>query len=293
MSIKQRMVMNYFFKFLLYIVLIGLAVVMLLPFIWSFITSIRPNAEIVKIPISLIPSKIDFSHYVNLFRDMDWGVYFWNSISVTFVIIFSNLFFCSLAAYAFAKFEFKHKKLLLKIMMVSMMIPSIITLVPQFIVVSKFPLVGGNNIFGQGGSGFVDTFMGIILPSAVSIYGLLFMRQFFLNTPKEIGESARVDGAGELKIFFIYLRMVFPGLMTLGLFTFNSTWNSYLWPSLIMVTDESKWLLSIALKNYQIVYDNNYGPLMAGSIIISLPVILVFSFTQKFLLEKFVFDGIK
>lgn len=281
-------------KVAVFLLMALVGVIMLLPFYWSLMTSFRDNSEIMRLPISLFPKKFTLFHWIHLFQDYPWGKYFFNSFFVTILGVFTNLFFGSMAAYSFSKIRFKARSMILKVFTASMMLPGIIMLIPQYLVVAKFPFVNCNNILGQGGTGFLNTYWGLILPGAVGVYGVLFMRQFFMTTPDEIGEAARVDGAGEIKIFAsLYLRMVVPGLMTLGVFTFSAYWNSFLWPSLVLVSDQTKWVLPIALKNYQVLYTDNYGPLMAGSVFITIPVFIVFLFTQKYYITNITFAGIK
>lgn len=158
------------------------------------------------------------------------------------------------------------------------MMPGIVMLIPQFIATLKL--------------GLMDNLLGVILPGCVGVYSMLFIRQFLLTTPKDIGEAAELDGAGRFRIFLIYLRMVLPGIATLGLFSFNGAWNAYLWPSIVLM-DERTWVLSIALKNYSAFYTDNFGPLMAGSIVVILPVLALFLVAQKFFVNNITFSGMK
>ena len=138
--------------------------------------------------------------------------------------------------------------------------------------------------------GLYNSLFGVILPNAVSIYGILFLRQFFTNLSDEIGDAARIDGASGFRVFLIYFKMALPGIMTLGLFTFVSTWSSYLWPSLILF-DESKFTLGQALQEFQT--SASTGEMMAGSLLSLLPIIILFIFTQKYFLKQTTYTGIK
>lgn len=281
---------------ILFVLLAVLGIIMLIPFYWSIITSFTPKLELEN-GFSLIPRGFTLENWMSLF-EQNWLLYIFNTVFIAFMQIFLSLLFCSMAAYVFAKFEFKGKRIIYQIMLISMMMPSIITLIPQFIVITHLPFIGGNdglgnstgNTMGDVGPGLLNSLWGVIMPQAVSIYGILFLRQFFVNTSDVIGDAARIDGAGEFRIFTIYLRMAIPGITTLGLFTFVSTWNSYLWPSLILYS-QSKFTLGIALQEYQAMA--NTGEMMAGSLISIIPIIVLFMFTQKYFMKQASYTGVK
>lgn len=281
-------------RVLIYLLMAAFAVIMLLPFYWSIITAIRPLMESMRIPISFVPSEITFDNFTEFFSKQDnFFSALGNTIIITAVGMFTNLFFGSMAGYAFSKLRFRGRKIIFKIMILSLMIPSIVTLLPQYYVLAKFPLVGGNDIFGNGGSGFIGTVLAVILPGAIGVYGIFFMRQFFHGVPAALGEAARVDGASEFRIFWqIYLPQVSSGLITLGIITFNSYWNSYLWPSVVLISGDVS-VLSLILGQYQQIYETDYGAIMAGSLIIMLPSLLIFAFLQKYFMNTVTFAGIK
>ena len=198
-----------------------------------------------------------------------------------------------MAGYAFSKLRFRGRKLIFKIMLSSLMVPSIVTLLPQYYVLARFPLVGGNDILGEGGAGFIGTPWAVILPGAIGVYGVFFMRQFFHGVPNALGEAARVDGASEFRIFWqIYLPQVVPGIITLGITTFNSYWNSYLWPSVVLISSDVS-VLSLLLGQYQQIYETDYGAIMAGSLSIMLPSLIIFAFLQKYFMHTVTFAGVK
>lgn len=281
-------------RILIYLLMTFFAVIMLLPFYWSIITAIRPQAESMAIPISFIPKEITFDNFTNFFtKQTNFFSALGYTVLITVVGMFTNLFFGSMAGYAFSKLEFRGRKTIFKIMIASLMVPSIVTLLPQYFVLAKFPLIGGNDITGTGGAGFIGTPWAVVLPGAIGVYGIFFMRQFFHGTPKALGEAARIDGASEFRIFWqIYLPQVTSGLITLGIITFNSYWNSYLWPSVVLSVGDVS-MLSLILGRYQQIYDTDYGAIMAGSIIIMLPSLLIFAFLQKYFLNTVTFAGIK
>ncbi len=281
-------------KIILYLFMAACAAIMLLPFYWSIITAIRPALESMRIPLSFVPEEVTLDNFTAFFSKQD---NFFSALGYTLFItavgMFTNLFFGSMAGYAFSKLRFRGRKLIFKIMLSSLMVPSIVTLLPQYYVLARFPLVGGNDILGEGGAGFIGTPWAVILPGAIGVYGVFFMRQFFHGVPNALGEAARVDGASEFRIFWqIYLPQVVPGIITLGITTFNSYWNSYLWPSVVLISSDVS-VLSLLLGQYQQIYETDYGAIMAGSLIIMLPSLLIFAFLQKYFMHTVTFAGVK
>ena len=283
-----------FMKIGIYYVILGIiGVIMILPFYWSIITSLRPNEGIFSIPIKWFPSEITFDHYIKAFTTVPFGRYFLNSSYLAIMGVLFNLFFGSLAGYAFAKLKFRFKDQIFKILLTSLMVPGIVTLIPSYIILRHFPLVGGNNLFGQGGNGFINSFWAVILPGAAGAFAVFFMRQFFLTLPDDLGEAARIEGAGEFWIFWrVYLPLAKPALAALGILTFQSGWNLFLWP-LIVLNDPNKWTVQIGLQAFSFNYATQYGPMMAASVVASIPLLGVFIFAQKYFIQGIAFSGIK
>lgn len=263
-----------------YLLLIAVAIVMFVPFYWMLLISFRPYEEISSYPVNLLPTSFTFDHYTTFF---EFGAFKFigNTLIVIVAVCVSQLLFCAMAGYSLARLRYPGKSFIVKFFMATMMIPGIISLIPQYMVVNAF--------------GAVDSLWGIILPSTYSIYGCLFMRSFFMATPSEIAEAARIDGASEFKIFVkLYIPMVLPGFLTLALFTFNGCWNNYLWPSLVLPTMEDTWgTLAVALKSFEGAYGYDYGNVMAGSVIMAIPSMLIFICGQKYFVENQSFAGIK
>ena len=269
-------------QIVLIVILSVVSIILMVPFIWSIVAAFTPSFNLEGNGFKLFYGTITFDNWVALFEN-NWGLYIFNTLFIAFAEIFLQLLFCSMAAYAFAKFDFYGKQILYKIMLFSMMLPGIITLIPQFIVTTSIPFFEYDIFGNEIGPGLYNSLFGVILPNAVSIYGILFLRQFFTNLSNDIGDAARIDGAGSLKVFAIYFKMALPGITTLGLFTFVSTWSSYLWPSLILF-DETKFTLGQALNEYQT--SATTGEMMAGSLLSILPIIVLFMFTQKYFLKQ-------
>lgn len=280
-------------KLLKYFLLVFFAAVFTLPFYWSVLTSLRPNEEIFSQGIKLFLTNITTEHYEKAFKVIPFLRYSMNTLFITVMIIATNLIFCSLAGYAFAKLKFIGKKIVFRMMLFSVMIPGTVLMIPQFLILSRFPLVGGNNILGQGGHGFSGNFLGVVLPTAISVFNILFMRSFYISMPDELGEAARIDGAGEMKTFFrIYAPLSKPALATLSVFCFQAGWNSFMWPSIILRSGEFK-VLSQGLQAFAFNNTVDYGPMMAATVCAMIPVVVVFMFAQKYFIEGIAFSGTK
>ncbi|MFV0395338.1 MAG: carbohydrate ABC transporter permease, partial [Coprobacillaceae bacterium] len=178
----------------------------------------------------------------------------------------------------------------------SMMIAGVTIMIPQFILLKMWPLAGGNNILGQGGFGLLNTYWAIILPGAAGAFAIFMMRQFFLKMPDELMESARIDGLSEFGIYRkIFLPLSKPALTTLALVTFQSGWNSFMWP-LIVLSNKDLYTVQLGLSQFAFSVTNrnpDYGALMAGSIIAILPMLILFLFGNKYFVEGLSFSGSK
>lgn len=280
-------------KMLFYAVSIAIAVVMFLPFFWSLMTLLKPSNEIFSIPIQWLPSEVTLEHYRKAFTTVPFGLYFWNSLVLAVSGVLANLFFGSLSGYAFAKLNFRGNKAMFRVLLAAMMIPGIVTMIPSFYVLKHFPLVGGNGLLGGGGNGFLNSFWGIILPGASGSFAVFFMRQFFLTLPSDMMEMARIEGCKEFRIFWnIYLPLTKPALATLGIFTFQAGWNSFLWP-MIILNDPDKATIQMGLQAFSYNYQTDYGPMMAGALIAILPILVLFLLLQKYFVQGIAFTGVK
>lgn len=290
---NNRMASRIAGRTVLYLMLIMFAVVFTLPFYWSVLTSFRPDKDIFSKSINLLLTSFTTDHYKRAFEIIPFLRYSLNTLFITVMIIATNLIFCSLAGYAFAKLAFFGKKVIYRLMLTSVMIPGTVLMIPQFLILARFPLVGGNNILGQGGHGFSGNFLGVVLPTAISVFNILFMRSFYISMPDELGEAARIDGAGEIKTFFkVYAPLSKPALATLTVFCFQAGWNSFMWPNIILRSGEFK-VLSQGLQTFVVNNSVDYGPMMAATVCAMLPVIIVFMFAQKYFIEGIAFSGTK
>ena len=250
-----------------YIGAIFISLITVYPFLWMIATSFKPEMEIYSKSLALFSENFSLQNYKKAFDVIPFGRYFLNSFYLAGMGVLTNVFLGALAGYSFAKLKFRGRKVTFSLLLSSMMIPGVITMIPQFLVLKNFPLVGGNNIFGQGGQGLINHYAAIILPGAVGAYAVFFMKQFFETLPDELAEAARVDGCSEFRIFWnIYLPLILPAAVTLGIMTFQSGWNSFMWPMIV---------------------------LMAGTVISVLPTLLLFLFAQKYYIQGIAFSGSK
>ncbi|MEB6062333.1 carbohydrate ABC transporter permease [Enterococcus gallinarum] len=280
-------------SFIWYCLVILISLTTVLPFIWTLSTSFKSDSEILSGSMQIIPSHFTWDHYKEVFETMPFLNYLKNSLIFALGGVATNLFFGSLAGYSFGQLKFKGKKPIFLVFLASMMVPSIVTMIPTFIVLRGFPLAGGNDLTGTGGLGLINSYWAILLPGAAGAFSIFFMKQFFEQLPKELGESARIDGASEFKIFWnVYFPLAKPALTTLGIMTFQAGWNAFMWPMIVLNADEMK-TVQVGLAAFQYNYNTNYGPLMAGTILATLPVLVLFIFAQRNYVQGMADAGIK
>lgn len=276
-----------------YTLLALLGLIMALPFVWSLSTSLKYDEDIFSAQIQWLPTRITLQHYVDAFTVVPFARYFTNSLTMGAAGVATNLFFGGLAGYAFAMLRFPGRILLFRILLASMMVPGVVTLIPSYLIVRSFPLAGGNNLLGQGGFGLLNNYLGVILPGAAGAFAVFLMRQFFLTLPSELGEAARLDGCDEFRIFWkIYLPLCRPALATLAIFTFQAGWNAFLWP-LIIFTDPNMSTVQMGLGAFSFNRSTDYGALMAASVVVTLPVLLLFLFAQRYFTQGLAFTSTK
>jgi multiple sugar transport system permease protein len=264
----------------LYVVLAVALVLVIAPFAWMLLGSVKTDAELRQVPPTWWPQAPTLDNYTQLFDRLSFGIYFANSTIVAAVVTAGNLLFCSMVGYALAMLDFKGKRVLFALILTTLMIPGVVTFVPLFVLVVNI--------------GLVNTLPGLILPFLVSPFGVFLMRQFMLGLPRELLDAGRVDGAGELGIFArIYLPLCGPALATLGILTFLGSWNSFLWP-LVVAQTEDRYTLPVALALYSTGQNaTQYGLLMAGATIVVAPVLVLFLIFQRRFIEGIATTGIK
>ncbi|EPX8770013.1 carbohydrate ABC transporter permease [Listeria monocytogenes] len=278
-------------SFIWYIAVLLISLVTVFPLIWTVSTSFKPTSEILSNSTNLIPKMFTWDNYKDVFSTTPFARYLVNSLILAVGGVLTNLFFGSLAGYAFAKLPFKGKKGLFMTFLGSMMIPAVVTMIPSFLVLKNFPLMGGNDITGHGGMGFINTYWAILIPGAAGAFSIFFMKQFFETLPDELSEAARIDGCSEFKIFWkIYMPLAKTALATLGIMTFQAGWNQFMWP-LIVLNSQKMMTVQVGLASFQYNESANYGALMAGTIVSTIPVLFVFIFAQKYFVEGIAHNG--
>ncbi|MBA3289591.1 MAG: carbohydrate ABC transporter permease [Acidimicrobiia bacterium] len=262
---------------------VGLIVGLLLmvgPFVWMILGSFKTTGELRRIPPTFIPEDPTTGNYRELFDRLDFPRYFFNSTVVALAVTAGNLLFGSMLGYALAKLEFPGKRVLFVLMLATMMVPAIVTFMPLFVLVSNL--------------GLANTHLGLILPFLVGALGAFLMRQFISTIPDELLDAARIDGAGEYTIFFrIVLPLCGPALATLAILTFLGSWNAFLWP-LVVASTEDMYTLPVAIALFAIgQQETNVALQMAGSVVVVLPVVILFVAMQKYVIQGVASTGIK
>lgn len=248
------------------------------PFFWMLSSAFKPMSEAVAYPPHLLPQEPTFQYFVTLFREMEFGRYLVNTL-ILVAISMVGLLAMAMAGYGFAKFSFKGREGLFFVVLMTMMIPVQVTMIPTFLIINAANLT--------------DTLVGIALPTLVSGFSVFLFRQFMTTIPNEILEAARMDGAGEMRVFWrIVLPMSKPILAVQVVLTFIASWNSFLWP-LILGSDEKNYTLSVgvALLNQQIA--TNPALQMAGAAVMVVPILVVFIVFQRYVVQGFALSGLK
>ena len=272
------------------------SIVMVTPFLFLLSSSLKGDAEILAYPPTLFPKVWAFGNYVRTWQEGNLALYFRNSAYIAFWQTVLTLLTCALAAYAFARLEFPGRQALLILFLSTMMLPGQVTLIPVYVLIKRMPLVGGNNLFGDGGTGLINTFAGIIVPGCVSASGIFLLRQFMKTLPKDLDDAARIDGCGELSIFWrIILPLSKPALATLGIFIFQGSWNNFLWPLLVGQRKEI-WTLQVALSRFRVDVEGGiikWPQLLSGTVIATLPIMFVFLYAQRYFVRGIALTGMR
>lgn len=257
----------------------------MMPFVWAFVTSFKSDADIDAHLLSFIPREFTFSRYTKLLfeNSADYPILKWlfNSVWIAVSYTFLHLVVVSLAAYAFSILKFKGRNLLFTLILTTMMIPGVINLVPMFNMMVKFNWIGSP--------------LSMIIPGIAGVYGMFLVRQFFLGIPYSLVESAQIEGSGH---FTVFLRIVVPlsssAFMVAGLFAFLANWNDFMWPQLMLASEElSKMTLTVGLSLMQGSYGYDLGLTMTAAIVSAIPVLLLFLFTQEKVVDGIATAGMK
>lgn len=266
-------------RYVTHAVLTAGALVMVGPFVWQFLTSVKTFSETTRVPPTLLPEQWQWGNYARVFDVLPFQHMFLNTVLMTAGRTLAQLVLCSLAAYAFARMRFRGNNLLFGLFLSVLMVPSQLFLIPQYLIVQDL--------------GWVNTLPGLIVPGMFSAFGTFLLRQFFLALPRDIEEAARLDGANPLRVYWhIALPLAKPGLIALTILTALWSWNDLMYP-LVVTTDPSTMPLSVGLATLQGEHFTDYSMLMAGSIMATVPMIVAFVLLQRHFVQGIAFTGSK
>lgn len=268
-------------RVLTYILMIGVALLVLLPLVWMLSTSFKPKSQWFSREIEWIPRTFTLENYERIFNNNSTpiGRWFLNSFLLGTITTVLTLAVDALAAYAYARLEFPGRKILFAILLSTLFLPGVMFLVPNFITIFRL--------------GLLNTFPGVFLPALAGVFGVFFLRQFFESIPKELEEAAQIDGANTFQTFWqVVLPLARPALATLAVITFLASWNDFLWPLLIL-RDRALQTLPPGLRTLQGAYTSEYGQMMAGAAIAAVPVLILYVFMQRYIVESVASTGLK
>lgn len=276
MSLRKRKVI---YKVIRTVFAVGFGILMIMPLLFMLSTSFKTDGQIWKYDIQWIPDPIIIDNYIQVFTKMPFLRFFYNSVVVSGGITIAQIVTGYLAAYAFARIKFTGRDQIFMLFLATMMIPSYVLIIPQYVMIDKFSLM--------------NTYTSMILPYAVSAFSIFLLRNFMYSIPIELDEAAMIDGCNRLQILYkIIIPLTKPALSAMIIFVFMNAWNNLLWPLLVTSSEEMR-TIPLALSYFQAGYDTDYGPLMAAALIASLPILIVFMFCQNKFIEGMTIGGVK
>ena len=264
---------------MMHVVLIFFGILMVLPFFWMFVTSIKPSTEVLSWPPSIIPKSPTLENYIEVFQAAPFLKYLWNTFLISTISALSILFTSSLSGFIFAKYRFAGRNVLFLFLLATAMIPLECYMISLYILINKL--------------GWVNTYQGVAAPILVMSFGIFFMRQNILSIPNELLDAARIDGCSEWNI---YLNIVLPlsrsALGALAIFSYMMAWAFFIWP-LIVINDPNLYTMELGLTLFQKRFTVDYGLISAGSVIAVLPILIIFIILQKNIIKGIIITGIK
>lgn len=261
------------------IVLAASSLVMVAPFVWEFATSMKTLGEATRVPPVFVPAHWLWDNYGRVFNAVPFGQQFLNTVVVTVVRVAGQVLFCSLAAYAFARLQFRGNNLLFGVCLSILMVPPQLYVIPQYQIMASL--------------GWLNSLQALAVPGLFSAFGVFLLRQFFMALPRDLEDAARIDGCNPIQVYwYIMLPLIRPGLMALGVLTTIWSWNELLWP-LIVNTDPDKMTLSAGLASLQGQRLTDFPVLMSGALMASLPMIILFSVLQRQFIASIATTGMK
>jgi multiple sugar transport system permease protein len=268
-----------FEKIVLYATLTFLSLIVIFPFIYMVMTSLKPEMDVVTFPPRLLPRALTLENYINIWSRVPFGIFFRNSVFFAGGVTLLSLFFDSLCAFGLARLKLPGKDIIFFGILATMMVPVQVTMIPLFITIFQI--------------GWINTLAGLILPRATNAFGIFLLRQFFISLPKELEDAARIDGCSDFRIYWqIILPLSKPAIATLAVFHFMYNWNDFLWP-LIMTTSVDKRTLPAGLALFMGQHVIEYAILMAGAAISLAPLLIAFLFAQKYFVQGIALTGLK
>lgn len=255
------------------------ALMMIVPFLWMVLTSLKDQQQLFAWPPKILPDPFVWSNYTEVFNRINFSLYGLNTLKITLAVTIGRLILCSMAGYGFAKMKFPGRNFLFLLTLATMMISSQITIIPNFVIMRYLNLV--------------DTHLGVILPQLADGFSIFLMRQFFLTFPSELEEASKLDGCNPL---MFYIRILIPNskpiLATLAVMTFQGVWNDFLWP-LVMLTSPAKRTLAVGLSYLVGQYTTRWDLQMAGSVLTVLPILILFFLLQRYFVQSIKMTGLK
>jgi multiple sugar transport system permease protein len=267
-------------RVLIHALLLAGAFIMVFPFYWMLATSLKSNAESVAFPPTFFPSELHPENYPNALAAAPFGRYFFNTLFVAACQVLGVLAVSSLAAYAFARMEFFGKNALFTAFLATLMIPSEVTLIPNFVIVTKW-------------LGWYNTYQAQIVPALGSVFAIFLLRQFFMSIPKELEEAALIDGCSRLRFLWaIVLPLSTPALITVALLNFLGAWNAFLWPLIVTRSPDMR-PIQLGLHVFNTEFGSRYGELMAASTLVIAPTVILYLVAQRYFIEGIARSGLK
>jgi multiple sugar transport system permease protein len=261
-----------------HLILLAGAVVVTVPFLWMFTTSLQSRAETYT-NTSVLPTSWHWENYVQAWEAAPFAQYYLNSILMAVGIVSGHLVLDALAAYAFARLRFPLREPIFVALLAALIVPTFVTIIPAYSIVADL--------------GWIDTYAGLIVPRLADVFGIILLRQFFVSIPQELEDAARIDGCSRIGTFFrIVVPLSRPAFATLAIFSFLFAWNDFLWPLLVTNTDEVR-TIQIGLSSFVGRYGTSWNYLMAGTLTATIPSILVFLFFQRALVRGITTTGLK
>lgn len=278
--IKYKYDMKKTWRYLIFLLLCAGGILFILPFLWMLRTSLMEYADVQKIPLKWIPNPIRWSNFKEALGFMNFAVLLKNTIIITFFVIIGQMLSCSIVAFGFARLKFPGRETLFIVLLSSMMLPAMVTEIPRFILFKSF--------------GWIDSYYPLIIPAFFgSPFFIFLLRQFLKTIPKDLDEAARIDGCGSLRLFFqVLLPLCKPVLSTIMIFSFIWTWNDF-WGPLVYLRSADKKTLALGLQVFQGIYQTEYHYLMAASLVVLLPVLIIYIFFQRYFTQGMIMSGMK